>query len=444
MSLSHTHAKGIWRKTTLASYKSGAPVWKTVIDVDALPPPTTDTAKTWVWHGSTLLDDGPGTEVDRCIIALSPGGSDADTRREFDLVAEKWVEAADGGFAMPTAAKTQLCWRSRNEVLVGTDFGADGKTLTDSGYPRVVKSWKRGTPIEDAKVVFEGLQSDVAASQYAYHDRGFVHEFQLRSITFYTSKFFYRALSVEGIRGVTADAETTPFAEVKIPEDAEMGTFASAAMVTLRSDWQPPGSGRVFEAGALISAPMESVMKEDWSQVTALFEPSASRSLRERTETKEYVVLNVLEDVRATLEFWKFDDGRWVKQEAAGGEAVKVGEDVSVENLARQSDSDNLLWLTREGYLVPDSQEMADAADGCTVTEKIRSKPAMFDAAGLCVEQFFAASLDGTRVPYFVMRRSDIPLDGSTPTLVDAYGGEIRVRMLAGGDGGRHWCSVGA
>ena len=288
----NVHVQGIWRKTTLASYKSGSPEWHTVIDVDALPPPQCDTAKTWVWHGSTLLDDGPGTVCDRAIIALSPGGSDADTRREFDLATEKWVEATDGGFAMPTAAKTQLTWRSRDELLVGTDFGGDGKCLTDSGYPRVVKSWKRGTPIEEAKVVFEGEQTDVAASQYAYHDRGYVHEFQLRSITFWTSKFWYRKLSQEGIRSTSADADTSPFVEVKIPgvvkmdaltqrnththththtrkptthwaththihththththtqvkipEDAEIGTFANAALVSLRSDWQPPGCG---------------------------------------------------------------------------------------------------------------------------------------------------------------------------------------------------------
>lgn len=157
------HVQGIWRKTTLESYKSGTPDWKTVIDVDALEPPKLDTAKSWVWHGSTLLDDGPGTICDRAIIALSPGGSDADTRREFDLMTQKWVEVAEGGFAMPTAAKTQLSWRSRDEILVGTDFGGDGKCLTDSGYPRVIKSWKRGTPIEDAKFVFEGERSQTTS-----------------------------------------------------------------------------------------------------------------------------------------------------------------------------------------------------------------------------------------------------------------------------------------
>ena len=163
------HVQGIWRKCTLESYASATPEWSTVIDVDALPPPTTDTAKTWVWHGSSLLDEGveAGHKCERALITLSPGGSDADTFREFDLVGERWVEVADGGFAIATAAKTRKSFRSRDELLVGTDFGGDGSCLTDSGYPRVVRSWRRGTPLEEAVTVFEGEQSDVMANQYA-------------------------------------------------------------------------------------------------------------------------------------------------------------------------------------------------------------------------------------------------------------------------------------
>lgn len=236
------HVQGIWRKTTLESYRTADPQWKTVLDLDALDPPTTDTASTWVWHGSSLLDEGPGTVCDRALIALSPGGSDADTRREFDVVNEKFVEEEDGGFAMPTAAKTSLAYRSRDEVLVGTDFEGDGSSMTDSGYARVIKSWKRGTPISEAKVVFEAEQDDIAGGQWAYHDRdGICHEFQTRSVTFYTSKYFYRSLTMEQIATTTADKETTPFQPVPIPDDAELSTFGNDATISLRSDWTPPG-----------------------------------------------------------------------------------------------------------------------------------------------------------------------------------------------------------
>ena len=212
------HVQGIWRHTTMASYRSGSPEWTTALDLDALPPPSTGTAKTWVWHGSTLLDDG---SHDRALIALSPGGSDADTTREFCLRTETFVDAADGGFEMREPAKTQIDYRSRDECLVGTDFGGDGSCLTDSGYPRVVKSWKRGTPIEDAVTVFEGEAQDIAASQYCYRDRGHCHEFRVRSLTFYTSKHWYR--SPKDPSSHTADEDETPFVELCVDSSHRFG-----------------------------------------------------------------------------------------------------------------------------------------------------------------------------------------------------------------------------
>ncbi|KAL7542900.1 hypothetical protein ACHAXR_012196, partial [Thalassiosira sp. AJA248-18] len=398
------------------------------------------TAKTWVWHGSTLLDEGGGGQQlwDRALIRLSPGGSDADTCREFDLITEQFVDpnGPDMGFALAEPAKTRISYRSRNEVLVGTDFGGEeGSSLTDSGYPRIVKSWKRGTPLEEAVTVFEGEQTDIAAHQYAFHDRGFVHEFQLRSITFYTSQYFYRQLTLDGICGTTADAELTPFKEIPIPADAEIGMFADMAMVTLRTDFEAPGTGTIFKAGALITLPMSQLMVNDWSSAFAMFEPTPSRSLSSTSECKDYTILKILEDVRTVLEFWRYDADTktWTKQDEADGSgaAVPVGQDVSVGSHCRDSSADNKLWLWRDGYLVPDTLEMASAEDCCASTEDIKAKPAMFDAEGLFVEQHFATSKDGTRIPYFVMRRKDLAMDGENPVLLDAYGG-FEISMLPG------------
>jgi len=430
------HVQGIWRRTSLESYKSKDPQWTTVLDLDALPPPTTDTAKTWVWHGSTLLDEGPKSKWDRAIIRLSPGGSDADTAREFDLKTEQFVDpnGPDRGFALLQPAKTRIAYRSRDEVLVGTDFGQDGSTLTDSGYPRVVKAWRRGTPIEEAVTVFEGEQTDIAANQYAFHDRGFVHEFQLRSITFYTSKYFYRSLTAEGIETTTADEESTPFKEVPIPEDAELGMFADMAMITLRSDFVAPATGVTFKTGSLVTLPMSELMENEWTNAFAMFEPTPNRSLSSTSESKDYTILKILEDVKTKLEFWRYsaETKSWTKQGGDGDEgAVPVGQDVSVGSHCRDSSADNNLWLWRDGYLVPDTLEMASAEDCCAQTEHIKSKPAMFDTDGLCVEQHFATSADGTKIPYFVMRKKDLVMDGSNPVLLDAYGG-FEISMLPG------------
>ena len=404
------HVQGIWRRTSLASYKSKDVQWETVLDIDALEPPSTDTAKTWVWHGSDLLDDG---NFDRCLVSLSPGGSDADTMREFSLKTSTFVE---GGFAMPEPAKSQVGWRGPDELVVGTDFGGDGSCLTDSGYPRTCRSWKRGTPLSEAKTIFEGEKADIAASQYAYKDHGVAHELRVRSLTFYTAKYWHR--TPQDLDKVSACDDTTPFAEVPIQEDAQMSTFGSMALTTLRSDWAI--SGKVFKQGSLLAVRMAALMAGDLAEAQVLFEPTASRSLEGSTATKNYLVLKVLEDVRSTLVTWKFAKDTFVAHAAGGG--IAIGEEVSVQGLNRFSDEDDRVWLWRDGYLKVDALDLGDAKDLDT-TQTIKTKRGLFAAEGLTVDQHFATSKDGTKVPYFVQRQVDMPFDGSTPTLLDAYGG---------------------
>lgn len=422
-----SHVRGIWRKTTLESYKTASPEWHTVIDVDALPPPQCDTAQSWVWHGYALLDEGPSGPYDRAIVRLSPGGSDADTSREFDLKEEKWIAPEDGGFALPKAAKTDLSYRARNEVLVGTDFEGDGSTLTDSGYPRVVKSWKRGTPLAEAVKVFECEKTDIYASQEAYYDRGFLHELQKRTIDFYTAKRWYR---VPKDLTVAAHEDPTPYVAIPIPDDSSFSTFANAGVIELRTDWQAPGHAEPFRAGSLLAAPMSDVMRGDWSTVTVLFAPSDGSALVEFRGTKDFMILKILSHVRTQFRFWRFNSGSWalVDTDSKAGE-VPVGEDVGVRAVA--PDENNLVWVSRYGYLVPDNLSLANVEDSLATPEVLKSKPAMFNSSGLMVEQFFADSLDGTRIPYFVCRRADIPLDGSHATLVEAYGG-FEISMLPG------------
>jgi prolyl oligopeptidase len=420
------HVRGIWRRTTLESYRTTSPDWHTVIDVDALPPPQCDTAKSWVWHGYALLDEGPQGAYDRAIIRLSPGGSDADTSREFDLKEEKWVSPEEGGFALPTAAKTDLSFRSRNEVLVGTDFAGDGSTLTDSGYPRVVRSWRRGTPLSEAVTVFECQKTDIYASQEAYYDRGFLHEIQKRTIDFYTCKRWYRSLKD---LSVTAPLDPTPFVPIPIPDDSSFTTFADMAIIELRTDWTI--RAQHFTAGSLLAAPINEVMRDEWQNTTVLFAPSEASALVSFKGTKDFLALKLLTHVRTELRFWQYSAGVWSLVECCDvrGSGVGVGEDVEVR--AVYPDENNLMWVSRYGYLVPDNLSLA-SSDTCLATpELLKSKPAMFNAAGLVVEQYFATSLDGTRIPYFVCRRENIEFDGSHVTLLDAYGG-FEISMLPG------------
>jgi len=438
------HVQGIWRKTaSLDNFDD--PEWHTVLDLDALEdkPPMGDT---WVWHGSTLLDEGPGHTPDRALIALSPGGSDADVTREFDLATETFVTSAEGGFELLTPAKSNVAYRSRDEVLVGTDFGPGSST--DSGYPRVIKSWKRGTPLSEAVTVFEAETTDVAGGQYAYHDRdGICHEFQYRAVTFYTTKYWYRSLTMEQLRDHTADDEKAnpPFVAVPIPDDAGISTFGKEAMITLRTDWTPPGSDTTYAAGALLTTPMANVMVGDWSQVTCLFQPTPTTSLQSTTTTKDYVVLSLLQDVRNTLVVWKYDSqaGQWTEQPSPT-DAVLVGQSIDFGNVNRDSAKDNRLFLSRDGYLTPDTLELADASDLNAPTTTLKTKPPMFQADNLTVNQYFCTSQDGTRIPYFIIHRENMLYDSNNPTLVEAYGGfEVSLLPSYAAGVGAAWLEAG-
>ena len=85
------------------------------------------------------------------------------------------------------------------------------------------------------------------------------------------------------------------------------------------------------------------------------------------------------------------------------------------------SDTDDRVFVSVSGYLTPSTLYLADAAG--TGAEVIKSLPAKFDATGMRVDQFEATSADGTRIPYFVVHKDDIPMDGSNPTILYGYGG---------------------
>ncbi|MCW5954600.1 MAG: S9 family peptidase, partial [Propionibacteriaceae bacterium] len=175
-----THERGVWRRTTLDSYRTDAPEWETVLDLDAL---NAEEGASWVWHGASALRPEPGEPWRRALVSLSPGGSDTDITREFDLIEKRFIPAEEGGFVRPPA-KGDLSWVDADTVLVTTDFGEG--TMTTSGYPRTIRLWRRGTPLEEAGPVFEGEPADVLVTGWHSRVPGFERTVVQRAITFYT------------------------------------------------------------------------------------------------------------------------------------------------------------------------------------------------------------------------------------------------------------------
>ena len=424
------HPRGLWRRTTLAGYRQPEPDWETVLDLDAL---AAAEGENWVWHGADVATPVRGADGQpvwrRCLIDLSRGGADATVVREFDLVERRFIPAEEGGFALPEA-KSSAGWIDADTLAVGTDFGPG--SMTDSGYPRVIRAWRRGTPLADAVTIHEGEPGDVSAWVSVDDTPGFERVVHGRSIDFYTTAMWLAA--PDGTRRA-----------IPKPADASLGFHERWAVMELRSDLalqdgarHPAGSLLVAEADELMALGCEAAR---W---TALFTPTPTCSLGGSAWTRGHVLLNLLDSVANRVEALRFDaaDGAWHRRRldlpGPGTLGVSALHDphVADDPLAEQC------WLTYTDFLTPDSLMLLDARDGTTAL--LRQRPAYFDACDLVAEQHHATSADGTRVPYFLVRRRDAAMAGDTPTLLYGYGGfEVSMQPWYSGGFGLAWFARG-
>jgi len=421
--------RGLWRRTTEEEYAKSDPEWEVLLDIDQL---GKDEGVSWVWGGSTPLDEGPSVRSGRVLISLSRGGADATVTREFDTIKKAWVGEEEQGFSAPEA-KGGASYRSRDELLIGTDLGPD--TVTDSGYPRQIRLWKRGEPLESAKVVFEGEASDVSVSGYVSRHGEHRFEWRTRATSFYTSRKWVRALP---LGGPTPDEEG--FVEVPVQESASTSMFGAELLVLLRDEWATAAGA--FPAGALLSAPLEEVLRLGADAAfKVVFAPTASRSLQNWSRTKNFLVVTVLDNVCTRLQVLRLDGGAW---QPVGGEGPAEIATLGVGVL--DADEGDRLWVQKSSYLSPPELSLGDAASlsgGSAALREVKRLPAQFDAAGCDVRQGFATSSDGTKVPYFVVSPAGAP-SGGRPTVIEAYGG-FEVPLLPGyrADVGAGWLEKG-
>ena len=378
--------KGLWRRTTLEEYRKTEPVWETVLDLDAL---AAAEKENWVWHGATVLEPADR----RCLVSLSRGGADADVVREFDLEKKTFVA---GGFALPEA-KSRVAWRDEQSLFVATDFGPG--SLTTSGYPRTVREWRRGTQLAEAALVYEGKPDDMSVAAYRDLAPGFERDFVQRQITFWTNELFLRR-----------DGALVKIAK---PDDANAAVHREWLLVELRSDWQ--AGGRSFKAGSLLAADFEKFLAGDRT-LHVLFEPTERTSLVGFATTKNHVLITTLDNVRNRLFTLTFRDGEWWREPLPGVPEIGTGSAIPVDDI----ESDDFFLVTSSSL---EPSTLALGAVGGPAPEPLKQAPAFFDAQGLKLSQHEAVSKDGTKVPYFQIGPHDLPLDGSTPTLLYGYGG---------------------
>jgi prolyl oligopeptidase len=390
--------RGLWRRTTLDEYKKAEPAWQTVIDVDAL---GAAEKENWVWHGVNVLRPG----FKRALVSLSRGGADASVVREFDLEARAFLK---DGFSLPEA-KSQVGWVDENTIFVGTNFGEG--SLTTSGYPRVVKLWKRGTPLAQAETVFEGKPEDVAVVGIHDATRGFERDFVQRSPTFFSDELYLR--------------RDGKLVKIDKPASASANVHRDLLLLELRDDWAV--GGQTYPAGALLAADFEAFVKGE-RKLDVLFEPGERRSLQGYSPTLHAILVNELDNVKNRVYVLSRKDGRFSREALPG-----MPEFGTVVAAAVDDEESDDYFLTVTDYVTPTSLSLGSVGRG--PAEKLKQLPAFFDATGLVVSQHETASKDGTRIPYFQVSRKELALDGKNPTLLYGYGG-FEISMLPDYRGG--------
>jgi prolyl oligopeptidase len=399
-----SNPRGVLRRTSWAAYVAGAPDWETVLDVDALA-----AAEDVPWAFGGTVDLPPAHR--RCLLRLSRGGADAVEAREFDLQAMDFVP---GGFRLPEA-KQSAAWIDGDTLLVATDFGPG--SMSDSGYPRVVRRWRRGTPLDAAEPLYEApaTHMGVWVAQVQTADRA--HLLVLHRTSFY--------------EGTTHLLEGDDPVRLDVPLDADVHLLRDMLLVYLRSPWRVGGREH---AGASIVAIRLKEFLDGGRDFRGVLRAGPREAIEAVAVTRDHLVVSMLAEVRGELRRLTPGDGEWAV------ERVPAPEPGSVAVVAASPET-NRWFFAYSGFTTPTTLFLAEEDGGAVA---LRSLPPMFDAQGLAVEQQEAVSRDGTRVPFFLVRSRGAPDDGSSPTLLYGYGGfEVSLTPAYGALMGASWLERG-
>jgi len=375
------HKRGLWRVSPLANYLAGKPVWETLIDVDALGKAE---GKSWVWHGADCLPP----EYQRCLVSLSPGGSDADVVREFDVTTAKFVE---GGFTIPESKNTAT-WVDRDTLLVAMAEGEG--TVTRSGYARIVKEWKRGTPWSAAVTVAEATEDDIGIGPFAVMDGGLRRVAISRNVGFYESR-------------VSMRAPDGSWVELPIPETASFDAVVSGQVVATLVE--PLGS---YQPGSVVAFDIKQMLAGQKPAPALVMAPTKTQAIEEVASTDSILWVKALDDVSGKLfALRRQPDRSWSSQ------ATPLPANSTI-HITGTADEQDIVFATVEGMLSPTTLMSVDATGEIGTVQAL---PAQFDASRFTVDQRFATSKDGTRVPYFLVRKKGVTRP--TGVLIHAYGG---------------------
>lgn len=410
------NVRGLWRRTSLESYATAEPAWETVVDFDTL---AAEEGKNWVYKGANCLRQ-VGKPARHCLVSLSDGGKDAVVNREFDLATKTFI--ADG--FVTTEAKQGVAWVDADTLLIASDWGED--TMTESGYPFIVKRWHRGTPLEAAEEVIRGARTHVGVWPMVMElSDGRVLQGAVKSETFFTHSYWW-----------LPDGEADPVRWPIPLKSSPNGIYKGQFLVSLEEDWAPAGQADSFKSGDLVAFDVDAFLEtRELPNVSLVFHPDATQAVNGVAIAKGAALLSINDNVVGRVMRLQPGANGWSQSPIDLPGTGQAG-------IAFADQHEQAVLLSYEDFLTPDSLLSYDISTGGVTS--LKSLPGKFDASALKVEQFFATSEDGTRVPYFIVHKADMVLDGSTPTLLYGYGGfQVSMNPSYSPVTGRLWLEQG-
>ncbi|MDH3748673.1 MAG: prolyl oligopeptidase family serine peptidase [Gammaproteobacteria bacterium] len=405
------HVRGVWRSTSLESFVAGDPTWRTVLSFDEL---AEREDENWVYQGIDCLGDGS----DRCLVEMSRGGKDESVYREFSLSEKQFV---DNGFHVPEA-KSFVAWADENSLLVATDWGED--SLTNSGYPREARLWDRGTPLGDSKFLYRADVDDTLLAPVVYHSADSEYPFLLLYYADWNDNAFIPIV----------DGNVLESLAIPLRLSLE-GIIDGRAIISLEQDWSNGGAD--YESGDIVALDLEGGATE------LVFSPSHEQAVSDIGIGATSIYVEMLDNVIGRIKRLRRSDGGWHTDDVALP-------DNGVALLAATSSSRDDLFVTYESSIQPTTMYHVSAKNELT---EVAALDPLYDASDVVINQAFATSSDGERVPYFLIGRMDVLKMGNAPTVLYGYGGflnpilpvyyEDPSRPQHGALAGRMWISRG-
>ena len=382
--------RGVWRRMPKADFIDNKLDWEVVLDLDKL---SETENKKWVFKGAEWLE--PDNKI--CLISLSDGGKDEGEIREFDVEAKDFVK---NGFFVEES-KGEASWIDQNTILVSSDFGEG--TLTNSGYPRIAKRWKRGTSIEKTEIIYEADTTVMGIWPYTFYSNNKQYAFIYKYLTIFETELYY--LSGDSLQ------------KIDYPLDAQISGFhKNNFILSLQSDWN--ANDKIYKAGSLISFDLNQNLEGNIN-IKTIYQPNEKSSFVSMSTSKDFIVVNIMENVQNKLIKYKLEMNKWIDEKVNAPEFGSIYLITSNDYFFTSSDQSNDYFFRYSNFITPTTLYHVSENE-MELTKKLKD---VFNAENLEVQQYTAASKDGTLIPYFIVHKKDMALSGTNPTIIYAYGG---------------------